>query len=286
MTRLLVVGGSGFTGRAVASALARRPHVQVRWTTHRTPSPCRANDEIVHADLSDPATVRGLAGDCDAVIHLGHQITGTPTELAAVNDTGAGALADEATRAGARLVALSTAAVHGAGPWQGEDIHTLPEAPTSVLSRTRLAGDHRVLAAGGTVIRPHLVIGPGDRWVIPRAADLVAAFGWAVCGTARHSVITVADLADHLLDTATESPTGGGEHQGGVRLAAGADPTTLRSAIAAHLRATGRRPAPSAQRNVGHTRIAADPRRAHDIDLLSADHYLTCTCTSTARSTR
>ena len=277
MTRLLVVGGSGFVGSALANAVARRPDLHVRWAVHVTPPHVRkAGDEVIGVDLADASTVHGLARGCDAVVHLGHLLAGDATALAAVNDIGAATLAAEADRRGARLVALSVAAVHGSGPWTGEEIHSLPEEPISEVSRTRLAGDHRVLAVGGVVIRPHLVIGPGDRWVVPRAADLVAQYGWGVCGTARHSVVTVDDLAHRLLGTATDLD----DRAGGVRFAAGPDPVTLRPAIEAQLHPTGPRPAPPVAAKAVQERAAVDRRFAHDLALLGSDHYLSCVCTT------
>ena len=75
----------------------------------------------------------------------------------------------------------------------GAELVTDPASPTS---RSRLAGERLVLAAGGTVLRPHLVHGPGDRHVVPALVRWVRAVpAWAAGGVARTSLVAVADLA-------------------------------------------------------------------------------------------
>jgi nucleoside-diphosphate-sugar epimerase len=68
--------------------------------------------------------------------------------------------------------------------------------PASATSRSRLAGERLVLAAGGTVLRPHLVHGEGDRHVVPALVRWIRAVpAWAAFGAARTSLVAVADLA-------------------------------------------------------------------------------------------
>lgn len=273
---LLVTGGTGFIGSAVARVLTtHRSDVDVVWAVRsRVPTLAGHGARAVAVDVTNPSTVRGIAHGVDAVIHLAHLITGSAENLHAVNDTAAQAIADEAVTTGARLVSVSTASVYGPGPWDGADIHALPEAPTSLVSATRAAGDHHILDAGGIVLRPHLVLGDGDRWVIPRAAELVRQFGWPIIGTALHTVIHVNDLATRLVALALDQAA-----RPGVWLASAPEPAYLYPWIAARLRHEHQRPAKSVVNPA--TAIQSMPahqrqRLTHDLHLIATDHYLRC----------
>jgi nucleoside-diphosphate-sugar epimerase len=72
-----------------------------------------------------------------------------------------------------RIIALSTTAVYRDGSHRGAAEQDLPTGPASATSATRLAAEGHVLRFGGTVLRPHLVYGAGDRWVIPTLVDIM-----------------------------------------------------------------------------------------------------------------
>ncbi|WP_341722316.1 NAD-dependent epimerase/dehydratase family protein [Streptomyces rimosus] len=149
------------------------------------------------ADLADPASLRGLCEGADVLLHLASDIGRDAEHCELVNVLGTAALVDEAVRAGVgRIVHLSTAAVYGAGPHSGLDVDEIPPAPVSAASRTRLAAEQPVLAAGGTVLRPGLVLGAGDRWVVPALAELLGRVParWDG-GRGLLSVVAVEDLA-------------------------------------------------------------------------------------------
>ncbi|MDI9894486.1 NAD(P)-dependent oxidoreductase [Rhodococcus sp. IEGM 1381] len=273
---LAITGGSGFIGSAVARILLQRSDIRVIWIVHSHPPPVtKSTDQLVGGDLCTPDTLHGMFAGADAVLHLGHRITGSPDQLAAVNTAGAAAVAAEAHSAGAHLVAVSTAAVHGQGPWDGIDIHDLPEAPGSPTSATRAEGDGIILDRGGTVIRPHIVIGEGDQWVVPRAAKLVSEFGWEVLGSAVHSIIEVDELARRLIVAAVDAPT-----PPGVWLAAERRPRRLDWEIDEYFR---RQDSESVVNKKCRSRsidqaLQDDPRLAHDLRFIGNDHHLTCVC--------
>ncbi|MDF0531100.1 NAD(P)-dependent oxidoreductase [Tsukamurella sp. 8F] len=270
---LLVTGGAGFIGSAVARELSARDDIRVTWVAHHRRVPSQpGRSRVITRNIADPASIRGITVGADAVLHLAHAITGPVERLVAVNDVGARTIAHEAATTATRLVAVSTAAVYGHALSPGVDIHQLREAPGSAVSATRTAGDKHIVDAGGTVVRPHLVLGAGDRWVIPRAADLVARFGWAITGDAVHSVIDVDDLAVRLISAAVDDPA-----PPGVWLAAERTPRSLRPSIATELQRRGLRPAdPTEPARI--TSSAESQALEHDRMLLSTNHYLTCTC--------
>ncbi|MCT2594739.1 NAD(P)-dependent oxidoreductase [Streptomyces sp. N2-109] len=201
---VLVTGGTGFVGARVTALLADRsgqaePAARVRLLLHRTGhQPTRqAEVEPAHADLARPESLRGICDGVHTVLHLASQIGGDPELCRAVNDEGTRALLAEARRAGVtRIIQLSTTAVYRDSPHRGAHEEGLPYGPASVTSASRLAGEARVRAAGGVVLRPHLVYGTGDTWVVPALAELLTALPyWVEGGRARTSLTRVDDLA-------------------------------------------------------------------------------------------
>lgn len=129
--------------------------------------------EWIRADLADPATLDGVCDGADVLLHLASCIGPDPLECERVNVRGGAALIAEASRRGVRrVVQLSTSAVYGPGPHSGIEVDGVAPAPVSASSRTRLAAEGPALAAGAHVLRPGLVVGAGDRWVVPALAEL------------------------------------------------------------------------------------------------------------------
>ncbi|MEU7580450.1 NAD(P)-dependent oxidoreductase [Streptomyces sp. NPDC041068] len=176
--RVVLTGATGFVGSAVLrELLAARPQeggVRVR-ALARSVSGRPSWPGLVweSADLTAPESLRDVGRDADVLIHLASLVSGDDATCTAVNVHGTGALMEEARRAGiGRIVHLSTAAVYGPGPHSGPDVGEIAPAPTSAASRTRLEGESAALAAGGTVLRPGLILGRGDRWVVPGLTEL------------------------------------------------------------------------------------------------------------------
>lgn len=208
---VLVVGGTGFIGSAALRALTgpqQRPH-RVRALVRRIPeaSEAVAGVEYVTADLTAPASLRGVCDGIRTVLHCASYIGGDEDRCRTVNADGTRALLAEADRAGVRhTVLVSTTAVYGAGPHRDLTEHERVPVPASPTSRTRLEAEQAVLAAGGTVLRPPLVYGAGDVWVVPSIAELLQRVpALPEDGRARLSLVAVDDLA-RLLAAHARSP--------------------------------------------------------------------------------
>ncbi|MEV4339872.1 NAD-dependent epimerase/dehydratase family protein [Streptomyces sp. NPDC049590] len=199
---ILITGAAGFVGGHVTRE-ARRHRARLRLVRHRR-DPHEPAGEVVHADLADPGSLRGICDGADVLIHCAAQIGGDPGTNEAVNARGTAALVAEARRAGVRrVVQLSTASVYGRGTFRGSRPENLVRRPASPTSRTRAAAEDAVLEAGGIVLRPHLVYGAGDKWVGPGLARILRALPGTVDGwPARTSVIAVTDLARLLVGAA------------------------------------------------------------------------------------
>ena len=158
-TLVTVFGGSGFLGRNVVRALAKREYrirVAVRrpeLAGHLQPLGRVGQIHAVQANLRYPASVEAAMRDSQIAINL----VGTLTESGAqtfdaVQAKGAEAIARTAAAAGARMVHVSAI---------GADENAL-----SAYGRAKAAGEKAVLAAvpSATILRPSLLFGPEDQF--------------------------------------------------------------------------------------------------------------------------
>ncbi|MET9434090.1 NAD-dependent epimerase/dehydratase family protein [Streptomyces sp. NPDC006551] len=210
-TRIVLTGATGFVGshvlRRLAAAHEADSGITVRALARTAPEspPAPPGVTWTRADLTDPASLRDAMSGADVLLHLASRISGDEAQCAAVNVGGTTALVDEAVRCGVgRIVHLSTTAVYGAGPHRGIAVNEITPAPVSAASRTRLLGETPVLAAGGIVLRPGLVLGTGDRWVVPALAELLdrVPARWDG-GRGLLSLVDVDDLAGLITTLAT-----------------------------------------------------------------------------------
>lgn len=200
---LLLTGSTGFVGGAVLAALRHHD-----WPVRRLVRRSTGSDDEIVADLARPASLKGVCDGVSAIVHCGGYVGQEPELCRRVNVDGTEALVAEAVRAGVpTVVSLSTAAVYGPGPHRGSPPGDLPLRPATALSESRAAGDHLVRAAGGRVVRPHLVYGPGDRWVVPALAGLLTTAPH-LDSAAHSSMVHVGDLGRAIAALALRPPDG------------------------------------------------------------------------------
>ncbi|MGC9538144.1 NAD-dependent epimerase/dehydratase family protein [Streptomyces sp. UG1] len=285
--RILVTGGSGFVGGHVLAALRELSgagedreegagtapcRLRLLLRTPASPPPGTApTADIVRGDLADPGSLRGVCDGVDVVLHCASHIGDDARRTESVNDHGTRALVEEATRSGVgRVVYVSTAAVYGRGPFTAAHPADLPIAPVSATSRARAAAERHVLDAGGVVLRPHLVLGTGDRWVVPGLAGLLGALsaGLRDC-TARHSVVDVRALGRAVVAAGLSDRDLAGTHH--VNHPEPVDCSDLLDTVADRLGL--RLPDPPLSLDEARSRLTGRPRALHHLGMLAVDHW-------------
>src|ERR1700733_13355895 len=158
-TLVTVFGGSGFLGRNVVRALARRDYrirVAVRrpeLAGHLQPLGKVGQIHAVQANLRYPDSVASAMRDSHVAINLvGILAEGGAQTFDAVQGAGAGTVAKAADAVGARMVHISAI---------GADENSL-----SRYARAKAAGKKAVLSAAptATILRPSVVFGPEDQF--------------------------------------------------------------------------------------------------------------------------
>ena len=158
-TLVTVFGGSGFLGRSVVRALAKRDYrirVAVRrpeLAGHLQPLGKVGQVHAVQANLRYPDSVASAMRDSHAAINLvGILAESGAQTFDAVQGAGAGSVAKAASAVGARMVHVSAI---------GAD----PNSPSG-YARAKAAGESAVLAATptATILRPSVVFGPEDQF--------------------------------------------------------------------------------------------------------------------------
>ncbi|MEA2921912.1 MAG: hypothetical protein QOF07_1875 [Bradyrhizobium sp.] len=195
-TLVTVFGGSGFVGRHVVRALAKRDYrirVAVRrpeLAGHLQPLGRVGQIHAVQANLRYPASLEAAMRDSHAAINLvGILAEGGAQRFEAVHAAGAGAVA-KAAAASARMVHVSAI---------GAD-----ENSPSDYARTKALGEQAVLAAvpEATVLRPSVMFGPEDEFTnrfaaLARIAPALPLIGG---GVTRMQPVYVGDVATAVAD--------------------------------------------------------------------------------------
>lgn len=189
--RVLVTGAAGFIGSRIVEELHAAGHDVVPVVRSArlegrgaVVGDLREFDLQPHVDASD------------VVVHAATVTSGTADDLWAGNAGTTRRVADAAARAGARLLYLSTTGVYGRSFGTFGDPLRIPRRPGSPLSVARAAAEDLVFDVGGSVIRPHVVHGPGDRWVVPKLAGfMLARNAWLGGPDVQVAAVSTASLA-------------------------------------------------------------------------------------------
>jgi len=209
-TLVTVFGGSGFVGRSVVRALAKRDYrirVAVRrpeLAFHLQPLGKVGQIHAVQANLRYPASVEAAMRDSHAAINLVGVLTESGAQtFDAVQGKGAGAVATAAAAAGARMVHVSAI---------GADENSL-----SRYARAKAAGEKAVRAAvpSATIMRPSVVFGPEDQFTnrfaaLAQISPMLPLIGG---GVTKLQPVYVGDVATAVADAVEGKTTPGATYE-------------------------------------------------------------------------
>jgi uncharacterized protein YbjT (DUF2867 family) len=196
-TLVTVFGGSGFLGRSVVRALARRDY-RIRVAVRRPElagflQPLGKVGQIhaVQANLRYPASVEAAMRDSHVAINLvGILAEGGAQTFDAVQGKGAGTVAQAAAAVGARVVHVSA-------------IDADENSPAR-YARAKAAGEKAVLAAtpSATILRPSTIFGPEDQFTnrfaaLGRMSPMLPLIGG---GLTKMQPVYVGDVATAVAD--------------------------------------------------------------------------------------
>lgn len=174
---ILVTGGCGFIGTAVANELANLGH-RVTAVDIQTLS-LRNDVRYVELDISNSNQVLEVCKNIDSVIHCASVVQTSNVgrgRIWQVNFDGTKNILDACkTHKVSRLVHISSASViyDGIDIKNGDENHPYAQNPGSVYVESKLTAEQAVgtlrqtSATRTCILRPHLVFGPDDRRFIP-----------------------------------------------------------------------------------------------------------------------
>ncbi|MCA9544162.1 MAG: NAD-dependent epimerase/dehydratase family protein, partial [Myxococcales bacterium] len=208
--KVLLTGATGFIGPHVARALLQAGHHVRALVRPGSEERLPVDVEPAPGDLTVPASLAAAVSGCDAVVHLGGVLrTSRSLVMQRVNVGGTQSLAQAARDAGAeRFVFVSTLSAQG--PADGAGPHRGPgrEAPIEAYGRSKLSAETALRAGEGprwtTVLRPAVVLGPGDQIINPLSAIVRARIVPELPGL-QFSFVDVRDLAALIVQLLTEA---------------------------------------------------------------------------------
>jgi uncharacterized protein YbjT (DUF2867 family) len=232
-TLVTVFGGSGFLGRAVVRALAKRDYrlrVAVRrpeLAGHLQPLGKVGQIHAVQANLRYPASVEAAMRDADVAINLvGILAEGGGQTFDAVQATGAETIAKAAAAVGAHMMHVSAIGADANSPAR--------------YARAKAAGETAVLAAvpSAVIMRPSVVFGPEDQFTNRFAglARLSPALPLIGGGLTKMQPVYVGDVATAIADAVDGKAKPGATYELG-----GPEVLTMREIMEIILEITDRR---------------------------------------------
>lgn len=205
---VLVTGGTGFIGARLVDRLVEAGKT-VRCLVRATSNTAHLESlgvECYVGDLRDEASLRGACQGVGEVYHLAALLKAPwHAEFTSVTAEGCGRMAAACAAQPEPPVLILVSSLAAAGPSATGRNEVQDAAPISRYGRAKLAGEEAARPYADrvplTVIRPPLVLGEGDRSLLP--VFRMARCGWVVApGRAPLSMIHVDDLVWSLIAAA------------------------------------------------------------------------------------
>jgi nucleoside-diphosphate-sugar epimerase len=257
-SRVLVTGGGGFLGGAIAAQLREQGAAVRSFSRRRHPALDRLGVEQATGDLADPAAVETACRGVEVVFHVAAKagVWGPDEDYHRTNVDGTRHVLAACRRQGvSRLIYTSSPSV----VFQGQDLEGADESVPyarefhAPYPRTKAMAERMVRgAADGALrtvaLRPHLIWGPGDNHLVPRIIRRARSLARVGPGTNRVDTVYVDNAARaHLL--AADRLAQDASLSGRVYFISQGDPRPLWEMVDAILAAGG---LPPVRRAIGH----------------------------------
>ena len=192
MTRVLVLGGTGFVGRHLCEKLQRQgwhTTVPTRRAIHARSVQHLPLVQVTEADVHDRQSLEGLLSDHDAVVNLVAILHGQPGDFTRAHVTLPTTLSQACQGSGVRrLVHVSALGADLDGP--------------SLYQRSKAQGEEVLRGAGLalSILRPSVIFGAGDRFLnlFAQLQRVFPVLPLAGAGT-RFQPVWVEDVADAVV---------------------------------------------------------------------------------------
>jgi nucleoside-diphosphate-sugar epimerase len=219
---LLITGGGGFVGRALAEKCAEAGARVRTFARGDYPALQALGIEHIRGDLADAGAVLRAAEGCAVVFHVAAKagVWGPYDDFYAANVRGTENVIAACRSAGISTLVYtsSPSVVFGGHDMEGVDESALlPERHASHYSATKAIAERAVLAAGDAnlrtcALRPHLIWGPRDNHIIPRILKRAKQGRLRIVGDGTNRVdVTYIDNCVHAHLCAAAALLGGGE---------------------------------------------------------------------------
>jgi 2-alkyl-3-oxoalkanoate reductase len=237
--RALVTGGGGFLGRAIVRELVSRGDEVVSYSRNVHGEVEALGARSIRGDVGDESSLALAMRGIETVFHAAALagIHGSRADYQRANVGGTRSVIAAARRAGvARFVFTSSPSVCFDGRDHVRASNDLPRAERFLAEypRSKAEAEALVLSAHGTeglattVLRPHLIFGPGDPHLLPRLIARASAGRLAVVGSGRNEVsLTYVDNAAHAHVCAADRLTISAPHGGRAYFIAQEEPVVL-----------------------------------------------------------
>jgi nucleoside-diphosphate-sugar epimerase len=176
--KVLVTGGGGFLGNAIAKRLLERGDNVRSFSRGNYPELRASGVDVQRGDLVDKRAVMTAVEGCDAVFHVAAKpsIWGSYRSFYETNVTGTENVIESCRQTGvSKLVYTSSpSVVFGGDGMEGvNESAPYPETYLAYYPKTKAIAERKVLSANSkalatVALRPHLIWGPGDPNFLPR----------------------------------------------------------------------------------------------------------------------
>ncbi|MBW2996758.1 NAD-dependent epimerase/dehydratase family protein, partial [Candidatus Woesearchaeota archaeon] len=199
--KILVTGGGGFLGKAIAKALVKRGHEVRSFSRGSYPELEALGIKAHRGDITDKSALLDASEGCDAVFHVAAKagVWGSYKEYYRPNVIGTKNVINACIQNKVkRLIFTSSPSVvfNNADQDGVDESEPYPKKFISHYPKTKAIAENIVLKANSqelaTVsLRPHLIWGPGDNHLIPRIISRAKAGKLRIVGDGKNLVDTV-----------------------------------------------------------------------------------------------